>query len=642
MKRTFSIILILLFQFSLVFADSLPQPEKIFSITRITKSFDYYVEQAHLWKLETQKEVRNADTWYNYFLAARYANRLSDGMNPFNLKSIVEKIPNAIPNTAEYFYINYIFKGRGPDNFDLLLKAHELAPKNPAILHDMVTLRVANGEQEQVRQLLKTWYDSNEMPTGLYKWNYNMLMSVEPNAILITWGDNDTYPAWILQQVKNVRPDVVVLNAWMLAGYEDYQKRVFEKFDIPAMRQKKADFPDHAAFFEFCTDYVMHNSQRPVYIAAALPQNIKGNHHEYLYSTGLAFKYSKEDFDNVAVMKNNFENKFLKDYLFIDLENDISQGVVNTANVNYIPPFLRLYRHYKESGEEARADQLKVLIKNIAEKGGKLDQVLPYLGDLKYPSNNIESILDVKSMDRGYVKIHENLYAAETELTNAQYENFLMDLLKNKDFEKLEVAKTSKTNWRNHLSDNHKGQPDHVIFEHAHPEAAEAPIQNISHEGAKLYCDWMTMIYNNSNHKKKLYKKVLFRLPLESEWTMAAKGGHLANYPWGGFYFKNAKGCYLANYDVANEEPCTDCKVQYLSNDGGFFPVKADAYYPNDYGCYNMSGNVAEMIQTPGVAMGGSWADKPENAQVDSKQIYKERSPKVGFRVFMEVLEYKN
>ena len=31
----------------------------------------------------------------------------------------------------------------------------------------------------------------------------------------------------------------------------------------------------------------------------------------------MAFKRSEEEFDNVAVMKNNFENKFLKDYCFV-------------------------------------------------------------------------------------------------------------------------------------------------------------------------------------------------------------------------------------------------------------------------------------------------------------------------------------
>jgi hypothetical protein len=50
---------------------------------------------------------------------------------------------------------------------------------------------------------------------ALLQWNENMLTSAPQNAILVTNGDNDTYPAWYLQE-QGVRTDITIVNRNLL------------------------------------------------------------------------------------------------------------------------------------------------------------------------------------------------------------------------------------------------------------------------------------------------------------------------------------------------------------------------------------------------------------------------------------------
>lgn len=123
-----------------------------------------------------------------------------------------------------------------------------------------------------------------------------------------------------------------------------------------------------------------------------------------------------------------------------------------------------------------------------------------------------------------------------------------------------------------------------------HPAFDDYPVVGVTWEQANAFCHWRTKFYGDYLKQREMVLMDKFRLPTETEWEYAARGGKdLAQYPWGGPYVRNSKGCILANFKPGRGN---------YPEDGGFYTVRADAYWPNDWGLYNMAGNVAEWTST--------------------------------------------
>ena len=123
-----------------------------------------------------------------------------------------------------------------------------------------------------------------------------------------------------------------------------------------------------------------------------------------------------------------------------------------------------------------------------------------------------------------------------------------------------------------------------------HPTYDHYPVVGVDWNQANAFNSWRTEYLNSylSSQNQPFAHK--FELPSEAQWEYAARGGlQLSPYPWGGPYMCNDEGCFMANFKPQRGNHTLT---------GGLRPVIAGHYPPNDFGLYDMAGNVAEWTRT--------------------------------------------
>ncbi|MDG1396935.1 MAG: gliding motility lipoprotein GldK [Polaribacter sp.] len=209
--------------------------------------------------------------------------------------------------------------------------------------------------------------------------------------------------------------------------------------------------------------------------------------------------------------------------------------------------------------------------------------------------------------DLDYVEVMDSLYISReeavdgirtfnTKFLNYKYSWFDRDNAarkggNRKDFIKTEVLNIypDTTVWVRDFNYSYN-DPMHQDYFY-HQSYGDYPVVGVTWEQANAFCNWRTKKKNDYLRGKKGTSLVPdFRLPTEAEWEYAARGGlEFATYPWGTGGTTSDRGCFLANFKPVRGNYAVD---------GALYTVEAKSFNANDYGLYNMAGNVSEWTNT--------------------------------------------
>ncbi len=202
------------------------QPQSVPRMTDRCLDKASYVELAREWQKHIDEHGPSPEALVNLGMAHDYTREFEAAI--IAARRAVEVGPDSPMALAFLGKMLFKYKDDSEESLKLLERCRDIAPGYEFGLTNLATIYLRRGELSKSDELFKTIFDQQLITRPLQDFAYNMMVGLPAGAVLITNGDNDTFPPLSLQAGKKFRTDVIILNRQLL-GLDRYRESFFKR-----------------------------------------------------------------------------------------------------------------------------------------------------------------------------------------------------------------------------------------------------------------------------------------------------------------------------------------------------------------------------------------------------------------------------